>query len=346
MLRNGTIDSRERFFEIDGLKGVGCITIAFIYHYRMFWDAFPRLAAYTGYFAGFVEVFIIISGFLMASNYTKRLGNTTFPAYFKKRYFKLMPLYWVTFFSCMIIRILWYNNGTFNATHLLLDFIGLGRVIQPSYFPMNDPAWTINVLFVCYIIFFLLIKLRNRSTSAYYILLFSILALSLTGIANGVSYPFFDADSTLRGYASFIVGMLLYDVTESLKSQSKGHWCAPITYIFIVLSIMFYVIGGRLGMGNMSINVILLYGPCALLMAMYTPLKWVLSTKIFRFLGKISMSVYMWHYFWLYMMYILGLAPSGKGLAVMFIGTMVTAVLSTYLLEPALNRTVKRIGII
>lgn len=338
---------KARLFEIDGLKGVMCLSIAFIYHYRPFWHMIPEFARYTSYLARFVEVFFIISGFMMASNYSKRLGNTTFSVFFKKRYFKLMPLYWVTFFLCTFVRGLWWNNGTFNITHLLLDFIGLGRAMIPSYFPMNDPSWTINVLFVCYVIFFCITKLRNKSTSVYYVLLLSLLTVSLAGIVNGVSYPFFDTDSTLRGYASFLVGMLLYDVTEAVKSQNKGYLCTCITYVLIAMGIGFCVVGKRIGMGDSSINCILLYGPCLMLVAMYTPLKKVLSTKVFRFLGKISVSVYMWHYFWLYLVYInLGLDPSTKGMALLFVGTMITAIFSTYMLEPALNRLLHKAGII
>ena len=47
-----------------------------------------------GYLA--VEAFVCISGYLMAYNYKDKLNSMNFITFFKRRYLKIMPLYWIT----------------------------------------------------------------------------------------------------------------------------------------------------------------------------------------------------------------------------------------------------------
>ncbi len=199
-------------------------------------------------------------------------------------------------------------------------------MIYPQYYPMNDPAWTINVLFICYIIFYLLDIIKTRNSSIY--ILVATLLLSLAGINACMSIPFVDADSSLRGYASFIAGMLISDLFLQIDNRKYEK---AITYIMLFITGFLFLLSYRhsIGIGNVSINAILLVAPTILLLSLYTPIRSILNRSCFQVLGRLSLYIYMWHYFWLYITLILKLSHV-YGLLVIVAGTMVTSAICSF----------------
>ncbi len=95
--------SKKRLTEIDGLRGIACLGIAFVFHYRGFWNQYSLIAPYIDYFCRFVEVFLMISGFMMTYNYSGISSQINFLGFFKRRYFKLMPIYLMTFLHAFLL---------------------------------------------------------------------------------------------------------------------------------------------------------------------------------------------------------------------------------------------------
>lgn len=302
------MNTRERMNSIDGLKGFSCLVIM-IYHYM---DAYIVVNEFPGFhpirFAFcFVEVFMAISGFMMAYNYKDRIKDMNFIPYFAKRYFKLMPLYWLTSIFAYIFAILGYYKGfrpdfSRNTLQVILEFSGF----YYGWFGItsvqtNMVLWVISVLLLCYILYFVICKLSKKSNNIYILLVAFIFVASESGL-----FPFLERDQ-IRIIASFMFGALLYELYLRI-SQFGGKLISLCMAVIVVLTSIYIGIaqtGSLDAFGfNFYLMVILILCPLTIYGAIYVrPVKWLFETKVFQYIGKISMSVYMWHliasdYFW------------------------------------------------
>lgn len=212
---------KARIASIDGLRGIACLVIAFVTHYQTFYNV-----SFLHYTAHFVEVFFAISGFGMAYSYKSQIFQMTFKEYFGKRYIKIMPLYWLTFVSCLLAQLFSFyqyheflTNGTFSMNNIFLDFWGIyigwfaGNVT-----PMNGASWTIHALLLCYIIYFVICKASRDSKEKYLGLICIVMCLSITGIQMRWNVPFLFYDNSLRAYGGFAMGALIYELYCILSS--------------------------------------------------------------------------------------------------------------------------------
>ncbi len=124
---------------IDGVKGIGAIVIAFMWHYQHFApqsgtpfsDIFVFLYGY-GYL--FVDVFFVLSGFGMVLGYEEEIysGNISFKQYIKRRLLKLYPFMLVTLLSITVLQFIYHLQtgttfiyGYFDVYHFILNLLGL-----------------------------------------------------------------------------------------------------------------------------------------------------------------------------------------------------------------------------
>ena len=109
---------RDRIFSIDGLKGISCLVIAFLWHYL---NMQPKglgmplqsiFGVFYDYGQYFVELFFMISGFVMAYCYKEKIGNgEDFLPYIAKRYKHLYPIFFTTLMYMGVMELL-YNAVT------------------------------------------------------------------------------------------------------------------------------------------------------------------------------------------------------------------------------------------
>ena len=295
---------KKRIESIDGLRGLACILIAFVCHYL---DAVPG-SKYLHYTGHMVELFIAISGFGMAYAFKDRIKEMNFSDYFGKRYFKIMPLYWVTLICCFIVQV--YAQFTLGHTvintyklDLLRTYLGI-LGIECGWFmfdnPVNGPAWAISVILLCYVVYYIICRI-SKSESMYFCLLMLLLFVSLSCIVKEVKIPFFHYDNCSRAYASFVIGALFYEYY--IRATKKGSLLLLAMYGIFFLSyclIMPYLLHCSIAdvLGNMRITVIIFFIPFAFLLTLYLePISRFMKTYLMQFLGKISMSIYLWHRF-------------------------------------------------
>ena len=86
------------FKSLTGIRAIAAIMI-FVYHNRKYWknDLHPELLRLCNEFNLGVQLFFVLSGFLIAKSYgTKPLQSFgTFKRYFTQRIMRIMPLYWL-----------------------------------------------------------------------------------------------------------------------------------------------------------------------------------------------------------------------------------------------------------
>ena len=158
-----------RFHQLDGLRGLSSLMIIF-YHFEKVYspDWF-----YNFFFVRqgqiFVDVFFVMSGFVIALNYQKINSLNFFIKFLKKRFLRLYPLLLFTaifFLLFFIFRDYLFKNGysylfNFKNSQIkndLLDFVETVFLTNSSpllgnSIGVNSPSWSISAEILCYVLF-------------------------------------------------------------------------------------------------------------------------------------------------------------------------------------------------
>lgn len=331
----------KRINSINGLKGILCLVIAYIAHTYSI-TGFGKYSNLT------VELFVAISGFGMAFSYKYKLKDYEFKTYFWKKYIKIMPLYWLTLLCLQLYQLHFYSYSTrlfmaknYSITDLFFEFSGAYTGWYTSkLLPLNSPLWTVNTLLLCYIIYYFICKISNGSNNRYFILMCGLLVIGIMGIYNEWDIPIVCHKSS-RAYASFAVGALIYELYENIK-QVSGR---IISYILIGIAIIIAIVKlyFRLSVivlvGNLYVFTTIFICPLVILSTIYIPvIRNILSTKVFQFLGSISMSLYMWHSFVKTVCDVHWWSNRNKELILYIIISFIVAVISKYGIEKIIDK--------
>lgn len=235
----------NRNYSLDIIKIVATVVILLHHYQQVFNVRFDKGINYYGgsfSFGWFVELFFVISGFVIAK-YEDPIKNyrISFRQFFLKRYLRFFPLLPM---SCILFEFVagTYNNIADSAfLKMNVDLFGtmiasLG--IQAGWFfknPfINNPIWYISVLFVCYIFFYFLVKLSKKSNINVKILYLIVIISGIIININDINLPFFN-QYTSRGYYSFFTGVILYSFVANKKIKLFEIFVLFMVTLFISL---------------------------------------------------------------------------------------------------------------
>ena len=138
--------------QLEGLRGILALSVCFG-HYGIEQITYRFGVSFNFHFA--VDIFFMISGFVMAySNYYAK-QKPSFVRFTIKRFARLYPLHLLTLL-CMLILV----QG--HAPPLRLDIFGQHILLIHNLAPytvndaFNFPSWSISVEFYCALLFFML----------------------------------------------------------------------------------------------------------------------------------------------------------------------------------------------
>ena len=136
---------KARFTSLDGLRGVCALAILLEHSERLFQSG---VIVCHGWLA--VDMFFILSGFVIASRYDWRLADgLTAPQFIKLRIRRLAPVYWAGLALCAAASLAqshfegspspWDIFGSAAMAALLVPHLGDGGFAYPA----NSVAWTL-----------------------------------------------------------------------------------------------------------------------------------------------------------------------------------------------------------
>jgi peptidoglycan/LPS O-acetylase OafA/YrhL len=214
---------------LDGLRGVAAMLIAIRHAAPLFpgWELPHSPLA--------VDMFFVISGFVIASAYDHRLaGGLTPTGFMRLRLIRLYPLYLAGLLLGLAAGILCWLTGTdprLNGLALAASFL-LGLFILPSpaiwnneTFPLNPPSWS---LFFELAINYIYAVAYKKITTSRLIGIVGVHAIFLLGITlyginldEGHSWTYFTV-GVARVVFSFSVGLLLFQFRRRFDISSLG----------------------------------------------------------------------------------------------------------------------------
>lgn len=296
MNSNPQLLAQPKVEELESIRGLAALLMVF-YHIPKWHPLLDIGIINNGYLM--VELFFVISGFVIFSAYAGRIRNRRDLLRFQfLRSGRLYPVHLIFLFVFVLIEAAKYlakakfgissANSTPFAVNDLEAFVKNLLLIQ-SVLPnqpltFNYPSWSISVEFYTYLVFGGCILLFNGRR----LQVFALLATISLGML--VAKLTFGYDTLIRCFAGFFVGCLTAAATQNLRIA------LPTFVSFAAAAAM---------IAFLSAKTTKLYDPliyfltaaliASLILSHQSVLKRLLSLKALTWLGTISYSVYMSH---------------------------------------------------
>ena len=294
--------------DIDGLRAV-CVFSVVFYHANF--TIFDK-EIFSGGFIG-VDVFFVISGYLITSLILKDLSNNNFSIanFYTRRirrilpvlffviisfipiaYLFLLPSSLVDFLQSVITTLIFSSNFYFHHTGLIYG--GPDSLLKPLLH-----TWSLSVEEQFYIIFPIILILFQKFLKNYilnlFILFFFISFISTQIISTKFPlYNFYFIN--VRIWELLAGSIIAYLNINSIKYNNKITTYFPILGLILILFSIF-LLNDEMSLPSIySLPAII--GTCLIIFFANSKnlLTKILSLKVFVFFGLISYSLYLWHF--------------------------------------------------
>lgn len=308
-----------------------------------------------------VSFFFILSGFILAYNYSTRILNsiTDIGNFLKARFARIYPLHLLTMLMAIPLsfhtELCCIGNAELFlanlATNLLLVqafFLDLGACCY-----LNGPSWSISVELFFYLMFpfLILITTRKLNTLSSNVFTISLISLGIAFIMWAVPNEFlserlFYINPIIR-CADFLLGIILFKVFDRLKNTNLKMDYTIMEVISVIVFIAFFALHNHIPQvyrysvyywPPISILILILAFQMGFVSRM-------LSVKWLLILGEISFALYMFHQIvlrYMHLLYPWGMLTEINRTVLSLIITIVLSYASLRLFEVPVGRFVKQ----
>ncbi|MDD5373388.1 MAG: acyltransferase [Sulfurimonas sp.] len=297
---------------IDFLRGTAVLGVV-VYHFFVILNLgnlplFPYIH-YLGLFG--VSLFFVISGFLVYSSFSalyKKYNQDiklSLKKYFINRAFRILPAY---YFSFLIVLLL--ASFTIDANYLYsLSFMKqiLSHLSLTSYFIYKDSGlgfngayWTLNIEMLWYLVVPIIVLYADKTRLIVIAIIVSFFMFYFLDVIyenelfnftkSKVSHLFYYSFQLFPQFVFFGLGVLIYkyNIKLAYKKQSLNFIASFFTmFVFILLS--------KIGIDTFLMRNIVLFFVAFILFTLLYNQKFGKFCFI-SWLGKISYSIYLWHF--------------------------------------------------
>jgi peptidoglycan/LPS O-acetylase OafA/YrhL len=301
---------RGQIKPLTGLRAVAAIWVVLEHFQQPLYTLLPASLHFERWIdAGYlgVEVFFILSGFIIAYTYTNALapfGWQAYRRYVTARFARIYPVHAVTLAAVLTLVLAAAGfNRALNSSETYTWGSFLGNVVLLQGFSLigawNGPAWSITCEFAAYLLFPLLAVTLVKIKRAH-IAFATALVIAGLGTASMISYQaatdsslFTGAIPWMRIGIEFTTGALLYTGWSNLRRTSGKRWDALAIGAFGLGVVLLGLTPGV----PWTLLLIPVIGLFVLGCAGSTgPLAAVFQFGPAQWLGRISYSLYMVHF--------------------------------------------------
>lgn len=324
-----SMDTYKQKFEIlDGLRGIAAISVMFMH----FLEDLPVPILQSAYLS--VDVFFMLSGFILTYSYGERLRQGAWQGeYLKRRVIRLYPMIGIGMTiglaSLVVMRI--QSSAAFSLGNLaaaagqnyfVVPYLGrflvsgfagaashsLPAADDPGAFPLNPPAWSLFFELAASVALIAAIRMSERSLLRLAYACFGAFVVYglLVGFDNGkisiILNQGWSADNFMGGFFrvsyGFLLGVAIGKMYEA-NFPAKPHWfVAGLVRNDYILFVVFVVVVAfpTSIKGTYSAAILLFVAPALVYRgAMLAPSGKTIA-RISAFLGWISYPLYCVHY--------------------------------------------------
>lgn len=180
-----------------------------------------------------VQMFFIISGYLIANSFVK-YGNQNTGLFIRKKLIKLLPLYYIIMFYYFIMHTFILRNVPHDPSGMgwlryLLPLNGIVPATDVSFWDNLGATWTIPYFVFAYLMLPICLKWVKTYKGAAVLMVLSFAARKLLPLLGGWM-------TVLDGFCYFCEGVFLYYVCKDRKEK-------PVYILVTMLALLFVVIG-------------------------------------------------------------------------------------------------------
>ena len=299
-----SVDQRHaggsRYIFLDGIRGLAAIFVL-TRHTTFFWDGNPFFRSYLA-----VDIFFIMSGFVIASAYEEKLRSSliTINDFILIRIIRLYPVYFVSFLLCCYHFIrkvsLGYEHGSSEEVALVLlstaFFLPSKMPSSDALFPLNGAYWSLFFELLANFSYALVRPVLNdfllTFVSALFGLLVATAAVQNGGLDNGFKWDTWMIVGGLsRAFFGIFLGLLIFRKQKSLNNVFRG-LNAPWLAVFVVMLVL---MSPSVGVFDpfVDVAVVLVVFPACLIVASNGTSQ---AGNILIFLGSASYPIYVLHF--------------------------------------------------
>ena len=220
------MSSKKIINSIQLLRGVAALAVV-VHHtggyLKRYFEPSVFLGDYCSIGFGGVDLFFVISGFIIHFTSKKYLNNPSkLSEYLKKRFVRVFPIHWFVltglFALGWIITTVFHKNiFSIGYPHTLIAYIQT-YILFPLHFAINPVTWTLSYELFFYLCFALLIISKRLWFIPAGILLVSGCNVYLNYLQNGGEANFNYFNFVFSGYNfEFVLGFFIYQFYDKIQ---------------------------------------------------------------------------------------------------------------------------------
>ena len=298
-------DTERRITELDGIRGLAALGVV-VYHFHKHFGGAPLDSVLFPVYRGgllFVDLFFVLSGFILAQVYSYEGRYPTLRSAVVSRIARLYPLHLLTLCVVAVLQkahvvltghcfVYVYNDWR----HLALNVVMLNESGLQRGFSFNGPSWSISTEFIVNVLF-LAAALRNPKRAVALGLALTLGMMALDATAHWTHPPRYleSFNRLFRCFFSFGVGLLLRAAHERAQRRHAPAWFVEGA-IIAALGAMCYFLSRPEWPVAYYVLTLLIFPAIILLSLRSRFIGAALRTRPIVHLGHMSFSVYLLHY--------------------------------------------------
>lgn len=326
--------------DINGLRAIAVLAVA-LFHFKV--------PGFSGGFVG-VDVFFVVSGYLMTSTITSQLsrGAFSFAGFYRSRIMRIYPPMLGVIGLALALGYAFLDPTEYRALakHALASALSLANIqfySETGYFtPAADATWLLHLWSLSVEMQFYLglpvllwwSMQRNAASRRLVIALAACTALSfaacVTISARDQSAAFYLMPTRTW---EFLAGALVYALRGSSQTVRFSAWLVWVGIVLVLMSIV--CLNSEVGFSSIW-ALLPVFG--AAIVVGFPSNNWCLTNPVSQFLGTISYSLYLWHWpAWVAARHY-GVEPSLAHAAECLLASTMLGTASYYLIERPTSR--------
>lgn len=308
--------SKIKITNLEALRGFAALIVA-LFHFQI--GSHITDNSFVKHGSHFVEFFFILSGFVIAHNYSEKIINFKDLLKFQiKRFWRLYPVHIIVLLLYLFLEIaklifveytsIKPTEKPFSENHSLANFLESIFLIQGVFedkYVWNNSAWSISTEFYTYLFYGIIIFIFRKQS----ILIFSFIVLlniwptqpeilnKLNFLSNYFNFFSNQFRQCIYLFSFGVVINFIFKKINNLKIPEFFCWLSLIISIFIMANLHSLQINHKYL--YISFAILVFFSALVSEKALYSKM---LNLTFIQFLGKISYSVYMIHFFIAYIL--------------------------------------------